>query len=119
MSLGTQIRIHGQVDAFSIPWHTLFYAFPPFRLVASSVAENQQGGGSRHIDRVEMDNPSMVPSTVEHASQPSKGNLLPQTATHTSPGTGLLPPAPQEAGPFSSAFIRDMLQSFGISAQAT
>ena len=61
----------------------------------------------------------MVPSAVEHASQPSKGNSLPQTATHTSPGTGLLRSAPQEAGPFSSAFIRDTLQSFGISAQAT
>ena len=61
----------------------------------------------------------MVPSTVEHAYQPSKGNSPTQTVIHASPGTGLLPSTPQEASPFSGVFIRDTLQSFGISAQAT
>ena len=48
-----------------------------------------------------------------------QGKLSTQTVTHASPGTELLPSTPREASPFSSAFIRDALQSFGISAQAT
>ena len=72
-----------------------------------SVEENQQGESHRHIGGAEMDNPCMVPSTVDHAYQPSKGNSPTQTVTHASPGTGLLPYTPQEASPFSGAFIRD------------
>ena len=117
MSLGTQIHMRGLLMlslSLGIP-----YCFMLFHPLGWLLECCRKSAGCRDIDRAEMDNPSMVPSAVEHVSQPSKGNLLPQTATHASPGTGFLPSAPQEAGPFSSAFIMDMLQDFGISAQAT
>ena len=56
----------------------------------------------------------MVPSAVEHASQPSKGNSLPQTATRTSPGTGLLPSVPQEAGHLSGTCCEVLAYQHGL-----
>ena len=115
MFLGTQIHMHGLLMlslSLGIPYcfmlfHPLVWLLECWR--KSTGRKPQAYWWCRNGQ----------PSTVEQAYQPSKGNSLTQTVTHASPGTGLLPSTPQEASPFSGAFIRDTLQNFGISAQAT
>ena len=107
------------VDAFSIPWHTLlFYVFPPFSLVARVLKKINREEATGILVVLKLTTQAWLPVLLSILiSHPRE--IRPHTVTHASPGTGLLPSTPQEASPFSSAFIRDMLQSFGISAQAT
>ena len=107
------------IDAFTLSWESyLFYAFPPFSLVALVIishSEHSGGGGHRTYSSTHVANSTMMADTNENSNSKSAGPASEKRASISAKPTRLSSSTTPKASTAAMSCIQEQLEIQGLS----